>query len=107
MAARVAAQPADSEQVARSRQFPFLLAAYRAAPSLRRAYPLERALAHSLAGVPALDGRTLVPVDRSPSIRHGATPPGKENRHTFDGLTDAAFRMIPLLESGRNATWPF
>ncbi|MFI6450386.1 TROVE domain-containing protein [Streptosporangium amethystogenes] len=234
VAARVAAQLADPEQVARSRQFPFrFLAAYRAAPSLRWAYPLERALAHSLAGVPALDGRTLVLVDRSPSMwmqrfsahsampwadaaavfgtavalrakqadlvefgienapvrfrrgesllkildrfrqlggtdipsavqrhfrghdrivivtdeqtrpgwlpsngasygggperriddlvprdvplymwnfggyRHGATPSGKENRHTFGGLTDAAFRMIPLLESGRNADWPF
>ncbi|MET8046507.1 hypothetical protein ABZU75_02825 [Streptosporangium sp. NPDC005286] len=50
MAARVAAQPADPEPVARSRQFPFrFLAAYRAAPSLRWAYPLKRALAHSLA----------------------------------------------------------
>ncbi|MEV4746261.1 hypothetical protein AB0K21_07805 [Streptosporangium sp. NPDC049248] len=39
--------------------------------------------------------------------KHGATPSGKENRHTFGGLTDAAFRMIPLLESGRNADWPF
>jgi hypothetical protein len=29
------------------------------------------------------------------------------DRHTFGGLTDQAFRMIPLLESGRNAAWPF
>ncbi|WP_030913204.1 TROVE domain-containing protein [Streptosporangium amethystogenes] len=234
VAERVAVQLADPEQVARSRQFPFrFLAAYRAASSPRWAYPLERALAHSLAGVPALDGRTLVLVDRSPSMwmqkfsahstlpwadaaavfgtavalraeqadlvefgirnaqvkfrrgesllkildrfsqldgtdipsavqrhfrdhdrivivtdeqtrpgwlpsngasygggperriddlvprdvplymwnfggyQHGATPSGRENRHTFGGLTDAAFRMIPLLESGRNADWPF
>ncbi|MEV8439173.1 TROVE domain-containing protein [Actinosynnema sp. NPDC051121] len=38
---------------------------------------------------------------------HGHAPSGGGNRHTFGGLTDQAFRMIPLLESGRNATWPF
>ncbi|GGU63016.1 TROVE domain-containing protein [Lentzea flava] len=32
---------------------------------------------------------------------------GKANRHEFGGLTDATFRMIPLLEAGRNADWPF
>jgi hypothetical protein len=37
----------------------------------------------------------------------GHAPSGGANRHTFGGLTDAAFRMIPLLESGRNATWPW
>jgi hypothetical protein len=37
----------------------------------------------------------------------GATPSGGANRHTFGGLTDAAFRMIPLLESGRAARWPW
>ncbi|NEB07043.1 TROVE domain-containing protein, partial [Streptomyces sp. SID13726] len=61
VAARVAAKVADPEVVARSRQFPFrYLAAYQHAPSLRWAYPLERALGHSLANVPALPGRTLV-----------------------------------------------
>lgn len=59
----------DAEQVAKSRQFPFrFLSAYRAAPSLRWAYPLERALNLSLANVPALKGRTLVLVDRSLSM---------------------------------------
>ncbi|GAA3877664.1 TROVE domain-containing protein [Saccharothrix violaceirubra] len=29
------------------------------------------------------------------------------NRHEFGGLTDATFRMVPLLEAGRNADWPF
>jgi hypothetical protein len=28
-------------------------------------------------------------------------------RHEFGGLTDATFRMIPLLEAGRNANWPW
>jgi len=41
--------------------------------------------------------------------RHGATPSGVPgtNRHTLGGLTDAAFRIIPLLEAGRSADWPF
>jgi hypothetical protein len=33
--------------------------------------------------------------------------PGGLNRHTFAGLTDAAFAMVPLLETGRNAAWPW
>ena len=39
--------------------------------------------------------------------RHGHAPSGTGNRHTFGGLTDQAFRMIPLLEAGLNATWPW
>ncbi|MEU6863108.1 TROVE domain-containing protein [Streptomyces sp. NPDC046876] len=69
VAAQVAARISDPQAVARSRQFPFrYLAAYQHAPSLRWAYPLERALGHSLANVPALPGRTLVLVDRSGSM---------------------------------------
>lgn len=218
----VVARLTDPEQVAKSRQFPFrFLAAYRAAPSLRWSYPLERALSLSLANVPELRGRTLILVDRSGSMfdgisqrsglnradtaalfgsavalrcehgdlvefgthsqpvqfrgaesllkvigrftpmggtntadairRHyrdtfhsrvviitdeqawggyrGAEPAscvpahvpvytwnlagyerghatsGSANRHTFGGLTDSAFRMISLLEAGRDATW--
>ena len=37
----------------------------------------------------------------------GAMPSGKSGRHTFGGLTDQAFRMIPLLEQGRDARWPW
>ncbi len=37
----------------------------------------------------------------------GHAPSGSGQRHTFGGLTDQAFRMIPLLESGRDATWPW
>ncbi|WP_217207654.1 TROVE domain-containing protein [Streptomyces sp. AC550_RSS872] len=221
VAARVAARISDPAEVARSRQFPFrYLAAYRHAPSLRWAYPLERALGHSLANVPALPGRTLILVDRSGSMwgplsdrsklnradaaaifgtalalrakkadlvefgstsapvkfrggesvlkilgrfgglggtdtteavrrhyrkhdrvlivtdeqyayshhgdpteqvpadvpvytwnlagyRAGHGPSGKANRHTFGGLSDAAFRMVPLLEGARNADWPW
>ncbi|WP_326603000.1 TROVE domain-containing protein [Streptomyces sp. NBC_01799] len=221
VAAQVAAKISDPAVVAASRQFPFrYLAAYRHAPSLRWAYPLEQALGHSLANVPALRGRTLILVDRSGSMwsplsdrsqlnradaaaifgaalalraadadlvefgtnsapvafrrgesvlkildrfgdlggtntaeavrRHyrghdrvlivtdeqasftyygdateavpasvpvytwnlagyrvGHAPSGSENRHTFGGLSDAAFRMVPLLEAGRDADWPW
>ncbi|MEU5121793.1 TROVE domain-containing protein [Streptomyces asoensis] len=222
VAAQVAARISDPAEVARSRQFPFrYLAAYRHAPSLRWAYPLEQALGHSLAAVPALPGRTLVLVDRSGSMfyarlsdrselnradaaaifgtalavraadadlvefgtvskaidfrkgesmvkilerfgdlggtdtteavrrhyrghdrvlivtdeqftasRHGDPtdqvpadvpvytwnlagyraghgPSGKANRHTFGGLSDAAFRMVPLLEAADDTRWPW
>lgn len=222
VAVRVAAKISDPAEVARSRQFPFrYLAAYQHAPSLRWAYPLEQALGHSLANVPALPGRTLVLVDRSGSMfwsrvsersqltradaaavfgaalalraadadlvqfgstsaavefrrgesvlkvlerfgdlggtdtteavrrhyrghdrvlivtdeqysahRHGDPtaqipdrvpvytwnlegyraghgPSGTGNRHTFGGLSDSAFRMVSLLESARDADWPW
>jgi len=32
---------------------------------------------------------------------------GQGNRHEFGGLTDATFRMIPLLEAGRKGAWPW
>ncbi|WP_371674917.1 TROVE domain-containing protein [Streptomyces sp. NBC_01276] len=220
VAARVAARISDADEVARSRQFPFrYLAAHRHA-SPRWAAPLERALGHSLANVPALPGRTLILVDRSDSMfwdtvserstlsRADATAvfgtalamrarqadlvefgwssapvpfgvgepvlevlkrfhslggtqttmalrahyrdhdrvlivtdeqaahqgpgrpaepvpssvpvytwnlagyqpahiPSGPHRHTFGGLTDAAFRMVGLIEAGRHATWPW
>ena len=34
---------------------------------------------------------------------HGES--GLGNRHTFGGLSDKAFRLIPLLEAGRDARW--
>ncbi|MGW7087492.1 TROVE domain-containing protein [Streptomyces sp. NPDC054871] len=37
----------------------------------------------------------------------GHAPSGRGQRHTFGGLTDQAFRMIPLLEVGRDASWPW
>lgn len=220
---------ADPEQVARSRQFPFrFLSAYKAAPSLRWAWPLEQALNHSLSNIPYLEGRTLIMVDQSGSMfynvsdqsaaswgetaalfgaalasrcerfklvqfgstsedvpmyegesvlrvvsrfrplggtylmaaldthynghdrvviltdeqagsapryfrtfaqpvtvddivpadksvytwnlvgyRYGGLPSGRPGRHTFAGLSDAAFSVVGLLESGRNGTWPF
>lgn len=38
-------------------------------------------------------------------VGHGES--GTANRHTFGGLTDQAFRMVPLLEAGRSCTWPW
>ncbi|GGX08346.1 hypothetical protein GCM10010353_25020 [Streptomyces chryseus] len=35
---------------------------------------------------------------------HGPTGP---HRHTFGGLTDAAFRMAGLVEAGLGASWPW
>jgi hypothetical protein len=32
---------------------------------------------------------------------------GGPNRHIHAGLTDASFKLIQLLEAGRNATWPW
>jgi hypothetical protein len=32
---------------------------------------------------------------------------GTPNRIEFGGLTDATFRMVPLIEAGHTATWPF
>lgn len=39
--------------------------------------------------------------------RHGASESGAGRRHTFGGLTDAGFKMIPILEAAQTATWPF
>jgi hypothetical protein len=37
----------------------------------------------------------------------GVTKSGRYNRHTFGGLTDTAFKMIPILESGQSVGWPW
>lgn len=39
--------------------------------------------------------------------RLGHAPSGLGTRHTFGGLTDAAFQAIPLLERRQDADWPF
>ncbi|GGM62028.1 RNA-binding protein [Thermopolyspora flexuosa] len=36
-----------------------------------------------------------------------AMPTGRRNRHELGGFSDATFRLIPLLEAGENATWPW
>lgn len=67
---KVAAKIADPDEVAKSRQLPLrFLSAYKATGnSLRFKFPLEQALGHSLANVPALSGNTLILVDRSGSM---------------------------------------
>ncbi|MDQ3402469.1 MAG: TROVE domain-containing protein [Actinomycetota bacterium] len=39
--------------------------------------------------------------------QRAAMATGHGNRHEFGGLTDATFRMVPLLEAGGKADWPF
>ncbi|MER6259669.1 TROVE domain-containing protein [Streptomyces sp900105245] len=39
--------------------------------------------------------------------RAGHGPSGSGNRHTFGGLSDAAFRMVPLIEAARDTRWPW
>jgi hypothetical protein len=38
---------------------------------------------------------------------YGHAPSGTATRHTFAGMSDAAFKLIPLLERGQNAPWPW
>lgn len=69
VAATVMAKLTDPEQVAKSRQLPMrFLSAYKAAPSLRWAAALEKALDLSLVNVPSLPGRTLILWDCSGSM---------------------------------------
>jgi hypothetical protein len=69
VAETVAARLADPGEVSRSRVLPMrFLSAYNAAPSLRWAYPLEKALQQALVNVPALGARTLVLIDTSGSM---------------------------------------
>lgn len=72
MADEVAKVLTSADRVRWARLFPYrFLAAYRAVPSLRWGHVLERGLAASLDLVPALGGKTLVLVDRSPSMFPG------------------------------------
>lgn len=77
---RVAAILTNGDRVRGAKVFPYqFLAAYRAAPSLRWGHVLERGLSASLENVPELRGKTLVLVDRSPSMfpGHSQSTPGK------------------------------
>ena len=59
------------------------------------------------------DVNTAIPADvpmltwNLAGYRYGHAPSGTRNRYVFGGLTDAGFRLIPLLEAGRDAHWPF
>lgn len=39
--------------------------------------------------------------------RVGQSQSGSKKRHTWGGLTDAAFKMIPLIEAGEAQVWPW
>lgn len=39
--------------------------------------------------------------------RVGQSESGSKKRHTFGGLTDKGFQMIPLIEAGESQTWPW
>jgi hypothetical protein len=39
--------------------------------------------------------------------RHSAMPAGHGNRHELGGLTDATFALIPNIENGLAARWPW
>lgn len=55
------------------------------------------------AGVPA---RVPIYTWDIAGLKHTQAPTGK-NRYLFGGMTDAAFRMVSLLEAGRDAIWPW
>jgi hypothetical protein len=38
---------------------------------------------------------------------HGHAPSGLANCHAIGGLTDTSFKMIGLLEAGKDAAWPW
>ncbi|MFF2166196.1 TROVE domain-containing protein [Streptomyces sp. NPDC058175] len=112
VAQRVAARFADADEVRRSRMFPFRFwAAYKHAPSLRWGHALERALAHSLAGVPTLPGRSLILVDRSPSMFPGygfSTPhrsdiPPAEQAAVFGAALAMRAEIPTLVEFGMDS----
>ncbi|MFD3607293.1 hypothetical protein ACFWXA_04370 [Streptomyces atroolivaceus] len=50
--------------------------------------------------------RVLIVTGGRPN-RAGRGPSGSENRHTFGGLSGAAFRSEPLPEAGRSAGRPW
>jgi hypothetical protein len=39
--------------------------------------------------------------------RYGHSPAGRSNRYVLGGLSDAAFQVVPILERGKHAAWPF
>lgn len=66
---KVAKALTDGDRIRKAKVFPYrFLSAYRAAPSLRWGHVLERGLGASLELVPTLKGKTLILVDRSPSM---------------------------------------
>jgi hypothetical protein len=65
--------------------------------------------AHSPYGAPGTQVPSRVPVYTWNLAGHraGHGHSGNATRHTFGGLTDAAFGMVPLLEAAGRADWPW
>jgi hypothetical protein len=94
VALAVAGRLSDKEQVAKSRQFPYrFLSAHLAAPSLRWAWPLERALGYAVQNIPELPGRTLILVDTSASMDSDLSAKSKVTRVQVAGLFGAAMAI--------------
>lgn len=106
VAETVAARLSDPAEVAKSRVLPMrFLSAYNAAPSLRWAYPLEKALQRALANIPALDARTLILIDTSGSMNSGFSKDGTLrcwDAATVFGLALAARAQDPTVVSFSN-----
>jgi hypothetical protein len=94
VAEMVAAKLANPQEVAGSRQLPFrFLSAFKAAPSLRWAWALEKGLNHSLANVPVLPGRTLILVDMSGSMGGSLSARSDLSRAEAAGVFGAALAV--------------
>lgn len=93
-AAQVIARLTDTEQVAKSRQFPIrFLSAIKELSSLRWSSALEMALQHSLQNVPALPGKTLIMVDVSGSMFVGWGNTSKVQNADIAGLFGSALAL--------------
>lgn len=69
----------------------------------------EQAASYGYGGDPTAEVPSTVPLCtwNLAGYRVGHAPSGSANRHAFGGLTDAAFRMVSLIEGGRDADWPW
>jgi hypothetical protein len=54
-----------------------------------------------------LDHVPLIYTFNLAGYRPSALPAGQKDRYTLGGFTDATFTAMAVLESGRNADWPF
>ncbi len=111
VAEAVAAKLSDADEVDRSRVLPMrFLSAYNAAPSLRWAYPLEKALQFALGNGPRLGGRTLILIDTSGSMDSVFSRDGSLrcwDAATMFGLALAARAADPAVVSFSNDTKVF
>jgi hypothetical protein len=113
MADEVAKVLTNGERVRKARLFPYrFLAAYRNVPSLRWSHVLERGLNASLELVPALRGKTLILVDRSPSMFpqfRGVPKPGEVSVADKAALFGASLAVkaedATLVEFGGSTGW--